>query len=254
MRKISRFMNQHMKENEMKIGIMIGGFLASTAVASASLGGFYAGIGGGYNGVRIKEYSISNNSGQYLFDQKRFKGSSLWGGMIGWGLQSNCLYAGIEFETFYNNVERQLYRDISAGINTVEKFHLHHKFQYGAGLRFGFTHTFCNSVKALFFARMGAQIGKWSFKYTVTDPDLPKGKYGRASHINRLSYIPGLGIEVMMGEKFSVRGEVRYVPLFVKRLIIPNVFHGTINANFEDSTNSFRVTQNSAIMTFVYHI
>lgn len=238
----------------MKLGAFICGFLASTTLASASLGGFYVGVGGGYKGVRIKEQSVSNNSGAVLFDQKRFRHSGLVGGMLGWGLQAQCLYGALEIEGFYNGANKKLYKDTSAGINTVERFSMRHNFDYGAAFRFGFTHTFFQCVKILFYARMGLEVGKWSFKYKITDPGLATGRYGTASHINRLSYTPGLGFEVMMGEKFSFRTEVRHVPIFIKHLTIPNVFGGAINANFELSNNHFRVTQNSVIATFVYHI
>lgn len=224
---------------------------SSYAVSNDNFGGFFVAAGGGYNGIRTRLDGTSNVDGSVLFNKKRFNHTGIGGGIVGWGYQCHCIYLGLEVEGMFNNAEQTLLKD-----NTFsqERFHSRNTFKYGGGFRFGFRQSYWHMIDILFFGRLGCQAEKWTFRYRITDAGLPGGKFSKSSHINRLNYVPGLGIEVKVWNKFSVRADVRHVPNFFKKLHIGSFTGGGAVAKFEDSRERFRVTQNSFLFTVVYHI
>lgn len=224
---------------------------ASQAASTRSFKGFYIGATGGYNGIRTKLEGTSNVDGSVHFDKKRFHHTSQWGGIMGWGYDSNCLYLGLEAEGMFNDADQTLLRDNSY---SRESFHARNKFKYGAGVRFGFRQTYGQIINVLFFGRLAGQAEKWTFKYNIKDTGLLSEKYNKSTHIHRLNYTPGLGVEVQVGNKFSIRGEIRHIPNFFRKLHINAFSNQQAIPKYEDSTERFRITQNSILVSIVYTI
>lgn len=172
--------------------------------------------------------------------------------MGGWGIQCHCLYGAVEADWFHNDADKTLITE-KADPSQVERFRLHHESIYGAGLRFGYTPPLSPGMQLLFFVRIGIQVGKWKWQYHIKDAGLPHGKFSKSNHVHKLSYVPGIGAELMIGKHAAIRAEFRYMPTFTKRLKIGAIPPGSAPI-FEHSTLSSRLSQTSALVTVLYHI
>lgn len=217
--------------------------LVGASGAHGAVTGAYFGPSLGFGTVHSHHTSTTNLTGVKI-TEKKLKHTSFLGGMVaGFGFRSNCLFAAFELEGLFDNYDHTYIVNKTFGRET---FNLKHTFQYGAAIRFGYSTP--NDI--LFYLRMGLAGGKWSEKYKAKDDF---GFHTSTTHnVHKVTFAPGVGVQAMVGKRFSVRGELRYTPSFNKKFKIKPV--STAVLQFEDSTMRSKISQLSCMFTVLFHI
>ncbi len=223
------------------ISLSVFGFIQG---AHGAVTGAYLGPTLGF-GTISGHYTSTSNAVAAKIAEKKKKHTSFLGGLVaGWGFRSNCLFAGVEVEGLLDRADQKYLTDRTFGRET---FKFKHHYQYGAALRFGYA-TVSN---LLIYARLGLAGGKWSQKYRAKDLD-GTSVASKSSHVHKVTFAPGVGAEMMIGSRFSVRGEVRYTPAFDTRFKIKEVPNSVVQ--FESTTMRSKFSQLSCMFSVLVHL
>lgn len=215
----------------------------------SSNSGFYIGPMIGVSSIRNKSEIISGTDGSKLARNEVRDNTFLYGGIIGWGLRSGCLYGALEFDGYHSDISKAVIKNEEF---SDEKIRIKNRSQFGGGIRFGFIHSFDPTTYILPFVRVGFQIGEYQRKYTVMDMDLPGGQYVKKASTKVFSVVPVIGAELVIKKKYGIRLEGRYAPRFTHKLMTGTV--PDIVAKFSESRLYTSTSQGALIFSAIYYI
>ncbi len=174
---------------------LVAGTIAASAASANISTGFYLGAHVGY-GSTTADASYTGTAAPAGRSNVGHGAGSI-GLHAGYGMVSGCWYFGGEL--FYTFENTKITSNLAAPANT--RAQLKRNGVYGIAARIGWLIT----PSAMTYIRLGAHAGKWqaSDNTVVGTTNLRGSK-------NRISFAPGVGMEIAMNKNVYLRGEYTY--------------------------------------------
>jgi opacity protein-like surface antigen len=182
--------------------------VASTVALSAANAnistGFYLGATAGYGATSGKYTGAGINAAgaqQAVAGSTDIGGNAANIGIIGgYGWVTGCAYYGAEIGYSFENTKVR--NTLGSNTTSVE---LKRNGYFNAALRGGYLFT----PNTMFYVRLGLNWGKWTLNDSRTFPVAPAANPGSGSK-NRMSFVPGLGLETAIHKNVYLRVEYTY--------------------------------------------
>lgn len=182
-----------------KLALALVASAVALSAANANIStGFYLGATAGY-GATTGKLTGANAAGVVTPGSRDIGGNAANIGLIGgYGWVTGCMYYGGEIGYSFENTK---IRDTTDGANG-ESRELKRNGYFNAALRGGYLFT----PNTMFYVRLGMNWGKWTLNDSL---DFAVANRATGSK-NRMSFVPGVGLETAIHKNVYLRVEYNY--------------------------------------------